>query len=307
MIKTINVMDEKWDYLIVLDACRYDYFSKLYKFYLKGEIKKAYSTGACTWEWLKKSFPEYYNDVVYVSANPYINSKIDIKGVFNAKNHFFRVIDVWDWGWDEILGTVHPRKVNETVQKIKDKYWDKKFIIHYLQPHEPYLTYVHNTGYSPPKITCDTIDFQYKKDQNKRTMKMFKNIWGVSIFLINKFDLLGKKPWWKTWKIRKFLNLPPKTPMEFVLRRVGDTGLRQLYLENLKIVLEHVAELVEMLSGVILITSDHGELLGEDGCYDHGVFGSTNPLIREVPWFRIEIKNKRENQNNSEKRGFSNR
>jgi len=75
MLQKVSIMDEEWDYLIVLDACRYDYFSKLVGTYLQGKLEKVYSPASCTLEWCKKSFKEYYNDVVYVSANPYINSK----------------------------------------------------------------------------------------------------------------------------------------------------------------------------------------------------------------------------------------
>lgn len=45
----------------------------------------------------------------YISANPYINSKVAVGG-FNAKNHFHRIVDVWRTGWDGELGTVHPKK-----------------------------------------------------------------------------------------------------------------------------------------------------------------------------------------------------
>ena len=107
---------------------------------MHGELKKAVSVGSSTTEWCKGSFKKRYDDVVYISANPHINSKFEVKG-FNAKDHFFRVIDVWKWGWNEGLGTVHPKKVNEAVQTFKDNYSDKRFIIHYLQPHEPYIGY----------------------------------------------------------------------------------------------------------------------------------------------------------------------
>ena len=60
----------------------------------------------------------------YISGNPYINSKVGIKG-FNARRHFYKVIDVWDFGWNEELGTVPPENVNKTalslVRKISAK------------------------------------------------------------------------------------------------------------------------------------------------------------------------------------------
>jgi len=31
--KILKIMEEEWDYLIILDACRYDYFLALWKNY----------------------------------------------------------------------------------------------------------------------------------------------------------------------------------------------------------------------------------------------------------------------------------
>lgn len=282
MPKKVNIMEKKWDYLIVLDACRYDYFSKLYVDYLQGKLEKVYSPGSFTPEWCRKSFTEYYDDVVYVSANPYINSKVEIKN-FKARNHFFRVIDVWSWGWDDELGTVHPEKVNEAVKKFRDMYSDKRFIIHYLQPHEPYLNYNLNAVFPKPQINRGSVLIGIRNNKINKIIETSVKILG---FLAKQTGLFGVNP---KWKIRELLNLPPETPMDAVRRKFGDRGLRQAYVENLKIVLAHVSELLKLLSGVIVVTSDHGELLGEDGCYAHQ-YGSNHPLLKEVPWFTIEKK-----------------
>lgn len=284
MVKKVEIMQESWDYLIVLDACRYDYFSRLYGDYLQGKLEKVCSPASCTREWCKKSFREYYDDVVYVSANPFINSKVEVGG-FAAKNLFFKVIDVWDRGWDERLGTVHPQKVNEAVQEVKDKYSSKRFIIHYIQPHTPYLTYDLNAGFA--RFQGDGTVFA--GIQSNRTNRILEKFVENLALLAKKIGLFGGNP---SWKIRELMNLPPKTPMDAVRRKVGDTGLRQAYIENLKLVLAHAANLIETLGGVIIVTTDHGELLGEGNCYSH-LCGNTNSLLREIPWFTIEKKEKR--------------
>jgi len=89
------------------------------------------------------------------------------------------------------------------------------------------------------------------------------------------------------WKMREILNLPPACPMDAFRRAVGDKGLRQAYIENLKLVLYYVAKLVEDLLGGIIITADHGELLGEGGVYSHHAESSSSFLI-EIPWFKID-------------------
>jgi len=147
-----NLVEEDWDFLIILDACRFDFFKELYmkKYkHIGGNLKKAISPVTFTTDWLDKNFKGFYDDIVYISANPYINSKV--KGVashgfeFDAKKHFFKVIDVWDWGWDHKLGTVPPRAVNEALFKAKSDYKNKRFILHYVQPHAPYISknYIH--------------------------------------------------------------------------------------------------------------------------------------------------------------------
>ena len=39
-MKTQEVTKEDWDYLIILDACRYDDFEELHSKYLEGELEK---------------------------------------------------------------------------------------------------------------------------------------------------------------------------------------------------------------------------------------------------------------------------
>ena len=287
MVRKISVMDERWDYLIVLDACRYDYFQKLYRDFFKGQLKKVVSQGCTTLAWCKKSFPGRYDDVVYVSANPFINSKLEVEG-FNGKNHFHKVIDVWDWGWSEELGTVHPQQVNDAVLICKEKYPGKRFLTHYLQPHEPYLAYKLSTaGFPRPKFSGP----QGLQDPSEKTVRICKVLrWGLKLLdklvraLSKGSGPLGGNP---SWRIREILNLPPANPMDSVRRKNGKIGLQQAYIQNLRVVLRYVANLVQNLSGIIIITADHGERLGEWGRYSHWD-GISDPFLLEIPWFRVE-------------------
>jgi len=77
--------------------------------------------------------------------------------------------------------------------------------------------------------------------------------------------------------------------MDAVRRLYGINGLKEAYKENLMLVLKYVAVLVDAITKMkptakIMITADHGELLGEDGLFSHGI---DHPLIRIVPWFRV--------------------
>lgn len=133
----VDIINEEWDYLIVLDACRYDDFEKVYPKYIKGELKKKNSRGSDTTEWLSKNFDDYYEDIIYVSANPHC-SDYHLYG-FKGTDHFYQVENVWKYGWNEDLDTVPPEKVTEAAFKLKNAYPDKKIIIHYIQPHGPWI------------------------------------------------------------------------------------------------------------------------------------------------------------------------
>lgn len=283
---TLNVMERNWDYLIVLDACRYDYFAKVYKDYFEGELEKINSVGVATPEWCVNTFQEKYEDVVYISANPHINSVTSIwDGKWAAKDHFHKVIDVWKWGWDDDLRTVHPREVNSAFIANKGKYPGKRFIIHYMQPHAPYLAYQPLVQFRQPIVDRNTekpLPFSVKIARKALFLGKRANLHLARTFGIHIRKFL--------WQIHELLGFQPVNRIDAVRREIGDLGLRKVYEKNLRIVLRYVTNLLSDLSGKIFITSDHGEYLGELGDYGH-LSKLYDPILLEVPWFRIrEVK-----------------
>lgn len=268
--KPISIMEEDWDHLIILDACRYDYFEKVYKSYLDGKLRKVISPASHTKEWIKKVFKGKYNDIVYVSANPLINS-LGV-GDFDARRHFYKVIDVWDRGWDKKIEMVPPENVNKAALIVKDDYLDKRLIIHYVQPHGPYFSLGASEKGSAPFQRLGAW-------MGKFLGRKFRKFVGRPL---EKF--FGRTP--ILWKIREILGQRPLTPEEVAFRE-GRDSLHQAYEKNLKIALTHVAKLVEELPGKIVITSDHGECLGEEGRYNHKP-GLHIPALVEVPWLEVE-------------------
>jgi len=278
----IKIIEERWDFLIVLDACRYDYFKDVYEKYFSGELKKGISLGSTTSEWLEKSFPGNYKNIIYISGNPIINSSLKIEG-FDAKSHFYKVVDVWNFGWNEELGTVLPDKINKAALDYISKFHKKKFIVHYLQPHEPYISekYTH-------EILLDLF-------RSQNGLQWDQGIWARQRSPFEKLLHLlfvRTKIMKNTWKIREILKLPPLQPMEAVKRIYGTDGLREAYKENLDIVLHHVSELCKKIlldepSKRIVITSDHGEFLGENGNFCHRR-GSKEHILLRVPFLIVE-------------------
>ena len=210
MKQTQLIHETDWNVLIILDACRYDSFKDLYKNHLKGTLKKAMSPGSNTPEWLAHTWTDKY-DLTYVSGNPYVNTQGVPIGRFVARNHFTEIIDVWNLGWNEELGTVHPEQMNEATLSTNLK---PKSIIHYVQPHRPYIG---------------------RKGRFSRPGSHFRQ------------DILG-------------LPMPPQKPTQ---KAPHFHQTKKAYADTLDLVLIYVAELMPQLEGKVVVSADHGELLGE--------------------------------------------
>jgi hypothetical protein len=128
------ILDEDWDNLLILDACRYDMFKKQHN--LPGNLEYRNSRESATTDFLLANFSnKELHDTVYVTANPqlYRNQK-QIQADFHA------VIDVWmEDGWDEAEQTVLPETVSEYAIEAAQKYPNKRLLIHYIQPHYPFI------------------------------------------------------------------------------------------------------------------------------------------------------------------------
>jgi len=60
--------------------------------------------------------------------------------------------------------------------------------------------------------------------------------------------------------------------------------LWKAYRRNLEFIMDEVEGHVEGLEGKIVITSDHGNLVGENGLYGHPALNKSVKQLREVPW-----------------------
>lgn len=120
------VLDEKWDNLIILDACRFDAFLKAMEADpLPGRLESRISRGADTTSFLVQNFGgRKCGDIVYLSANPTVGSV--------TSRSFWKILPVWK---QNLRPETLTRRAVEAIQT----YPDKRLVIHYLQPHHPYL------------------------------------------------------------------------------------------------------------------------------------------------------------------------
>jgi len=135
-----RIYEGDWEVLIILDACRFDVFSNLFSRY---DPEPVVSSGSCTVEWFYKTFDTSLRDTVYISGNPYIRKGItESCGVrFNASKYFKLVIDGWELAWRKVHGvyTTDPALINALVKTRLRLHRNERLIIHYMQPHAPYI------------------------------------------------------------------------------------------------------------------------------------------------------------------------
>jgi hypothetical protein len=125
----------QWDLAIVLDACRYDVFAGAN--WLPGRLEKKVSPGSSTEEWLAASLEGRFDDVVYVSASPYV-SRVYLQQV-GLGQPFAHLEEVWKYGWDETLHTVPPQAVSAAYLRLRPAWPEGKFVLHFMQPHHPFI------------------------------------------------------------------------------------------------------------------------------------------------------------------------
>jgi hypothetical protein len=231
-------MKADWDTLIILDACRYDDFSE----HWDGEdVEKRYSPTSTTGEFVSRCIREKYDDTVYVTANPHL---------LNREEYFVDMYHVWKTHWDEELRTVHPEKVLEVAKKAHTRYPDKRIVVHFMQPHAPYIgPEARSMG-----LVCAGTAAARKSAQQLEYADM-ATIW----------DKISNG------------EVEPGT-------------VRKLYKENLDIVLPYVKDLIKNINGKVVITADHGEAFGEmfrgEQVFGHTGAKHAPPVIK-VPWVEI--------------------
>lgn len=253
----LNLVNEKWDIAIVLDACRFDTFKKLHRKYLpKGRLSKRKGTGQ-TSEWLKSNFSEY-QDLVFVASIPAINEQgIKFYG-YDATGKFFKLYEAFIDGFNEELGTVPPDYVVEVGTQAMIENPNKRIIIQFLQPHYPY------------------------RKTPKMTHKKLRHIIG------NVIDRFSMTTIYQKVRIKMgYTNF--RNPEAYTRHKELIQELIELYEDNLDWALENIASLLKRIKNKkVVITSDHGEAFGEDGNFFH-LSNIKSDAVRTVPFYELEL------------------
>lgn len=129
-----GIFDLDWDNLLLLDACRYDVFSEYSD--LPGKLDSRFTLASNTLEFLEANMTqEEFFDTIYITANPQLYRFSE-----SIEASFYREFHLWNGEeWDSKWGTVHPDVVTKRAKSIAEQFPHKRLIIHYLQPHYPFV------------------------------------------------------------------------------------------------------------------------------------------------------------------------
>lgn len=159
----IDIFEADWDNLLILDACRYDEFKRMCD--LSGHLKKVQSRGATSSEFVRGNFTgRTLHDVVYVSANvyyPYLRDEIGAEVHAFVGLHKDNMRDAGD------SLTTHPETVTEHALAAHKSYPNKRLLVHYLQPHQPYIGPYGRERFDPGQGLIDTVK---KNDPSRKEL-----------------------------------------------------------------------------------------------------------------------------------------
>ena len=230
--ETTSIWEKEWDLLVILDACRPEWMRTVQDEYnFITDVDAIHSVGSHSDEWISNTFTDEYADemadTVYITGNHYADGLAD-----SDLKAFETAHDYGEWAYDSASP---PANVitDLAVQTAREEDWGR-CIVHYMQPHKPFLTREGERG-----------EFSVKD-------------WS-----------LGYQPYHRHFD--------------------GELSLDDLhaeFTENLRYVLDELEILLENIDAPsTVLTSDHGQALGEAGLWDHTV-GVKHPCMRRVPWVK---------------------
>jgi len=209
-----DFLAEDWDTLIILDACRYDEFERALNEEdalpgIEGTLKSRTSRGSMSEEFIRGNFAgKELHDLVYVSGNPWFAKLTD---EIDCEIHKFQFVKR-----DIVNGeTCAPETVTNVALDMAEQYPDKRLLVHYIQPHQPYITTDEDGNTIPQemeqwpnnyRIEFPSLSKYGHEDvvtayrENLRVVlceveRLLSNIEGKSVVTADHGELLGEHAW----------------------------------------------------------------------------------------------------------------
>lgn len=210
-----NVYEREWDTLILLDTCRVDALEQVaddYEFLPpSGQISSITSIASGSYTWMANTFVEEYAqevaNTVYVSANAYAERILengwkpeDDRGLSHCNWDTLTADDLLaldqPWRHDE-NPLYHPRPNYVTERAIGHyrKYEPERMIVHYSQPHDPYIAKAVEEGRSGDELyEHEENPWNFLKNGGELDVVWESYINDLRMILNNVEDLLNNLP-----------------------------------------------------------------------------------------------------------------
>lgn len=255
----VEVIKQDWDNLLILDGCRHDLFQVVWEDY---ELDATLEPRYSRASHSRGFILENFIDrELYDTV--YISANPFTQTI--PENTFHYVRSLLSEEWDEELRTVPPWSVASAGVDAFHQFPNKRLIIHFMQPHYPFIS---ERGQEIDESAVDPVALDL--DSNSP--------------VDNKQEGDSEMPIWRR--------------LQFGLGITYDE-VWEAYRENLELVLEEVIYLLQHLDGKTVITSDHGNLVGDRQRplpvrgYGHPSKLFVDDLL-EVPWVTLDDKTRRQ-------------
>jgi hypothetical protein len=178
----------------------------------------------------------------------------------HLSDEFFEVINVWEEHWNEDLQTVMPEDMAEETIKAYESYPNKRLISHFIQPHYPFIGETGQQELSPHS-----------------GMELSKRL---------ATDDEARRDQLSVWE-------------QLYERTVSVNTVWEAYHDNFQLTLPHVKRVVDVIKEYPVVTSDHGNALGERAWpVPNKIYGHPPdiriPVLTDVPWLVMNTETRKD-------------
>jgi len=250
-----NIFDDEWDLAIILDACRVDALQEVEEEYdFINDVNSVISVGSSSKEWMANTFRTDYhniiNNTIYLTGNAWADVVFEDDASFST--------------WTVMNGTIF--ESNRLVERLlyrptvtRDDFQDL-----FLQD----LTNINGIeAFCAKELTDWTIHVGRTRDTD-RIIAHYMQPHEPYVHHVSN----GGNP-------REI----DKHPLDLLREGHDRDPIWSEYINNLRYALDEIERLVNNFDGQVIITADHGEMLGEYNLHGHGE-GILHPHLKRVPW-----------------------
>lgn len=186
-----HIFDHDWDLLVLLDACRVDALRTVapeFDWLPAQGIDAVWSLGSGSHEWLGRTFTDKHRSVIkrtaYTTPNGFAKVAF-VDGVYPPQHPVpigliankpvsasdFGLLDfAWNVGWNTDFDTVPPRYMTDRGIEIGRTGEFDRLIVHYYQPHAPYLSAALEEDRQPTEAELNPYDVRRRRDLSRQSM-----------------------------------------------------------------------------------------------------------------------------------------